>query len=415
MYTKFKQADKIVQDKLDLIIPHIMKNIPGVLSLILFGGYGRGEGAYEKVSNKIRLVNDFDMYVICEKQVDDSILNKVAHECSKMIGAGGMEWPDFFEEGYDFNKFFHVDIHCLSLRRLKYLPPLSRYVDIKKAKVLAGKDLSQLINIDEKSLPVAEGIRILVNRMMAMFLSFKPEFLDRKLSDDEKRALNYYIAKAYISCAESLLIFGREYVVGYELRAKKFNEIYKIKFPDLYAKFPDLGQKVKKFTDYKIVPNPKDVNSLKEWFECQKRIVGVYDYITTKLTNGDKLEKYYYDDYASYVLDKVNLNFLLFRKFLVFLLQGYLSMRYISRLRNEIGKFYIRAFGLRDPGMNIIKATSLVLGSLDNKGGYDQKKLNDALNLIRGVFPVKITELTWEQVKSNYLKAYRTYFLQRFV
>mgnify|MGYP001614889272 CR=1 FL=1 len=50
VYTRSKAADKIVQSKLDLIIPYIMKNVPGVVSLILFGGYGRGEGAYEVVN-----------------------------------------------------------------------------------------------------------------------------------------------------------------------------------------------------------------------------------------------------------------------------------------------------------------------------------------------------------------------------
>jgi len=413
-YTKSKITDKVIQEKLNVIVPYIMKNIPGVLSLILFGGYGRGEGAYEVINGKIRLVNDFDMYVICEKQVNDSILNKVAHECSKLIGVGGKEWPDYFEEGYDFNKFFHVDIHCLSLRRLKYLPPMSRYIDIKKAMLLAGKDLFYLINIDVRKLPVAEGIRILMNRMMALFLSFKLDFLKRKLGAEEKRALNYYIAKAYISCSEALLIYSKDYVAGYELRAKRFVEVYKDKFPDLYRKFPELGKKVQKFTQYKILPKPKNVDSLNEWFKCQEIIVGVYDYLINRVTGGKKLEKFYYDGYASYVLDKVHLNFYVLRKFLVLCLQSYLSLRYFIRLKSEIGRYYFRVLRLKDPGMYVIKATSNVLGALHKDGSVDEMELKLAFALIKKVFPVN-GRLDWENVKSNYLKAYRAYFLQRFV
>ena len=354
------------------------------------------------------------MYVICEKQVKDEILNKVARRCSMIIGAGGAEWPDHFEEGYDFTKFFHVDIHCLSLKRLKYLPPMSRYVDIKKAKLLVGKELFHLINIDERKLPVAEGIRILVNRMMALFLSMKVEYLKRKLGDDEKRALNYYISKAYISCAEALLIYSRDYCAGYELRADVFSKIYKKKFSDLYNVFPDLSEKVLKFTSYKIVPNPKSVDSINEWFECQKRIVGVYDYLVKKMNEKGKFEYLYYQGYARYVLSRMNLNFKLFRFLFVFMLESYLSFRYFIRLRGELGGFYFRAFSFSDPGMSIIKATALVLSSISKDGSSDKNKLKRALILISSVFPV-CRSLDCSSVKADYLRAYRTYFLQRFV
>ena len=49
------------------------------------------------------------------KKFNDEELNKISMNASKEIGMGGLEIAYFPENGYDTNKYFHVD-HNISLR-----------------------------------------------------------------------------------------------------------------------------------------------------------------------------------------------------------------------------------------------------------------------------------------------------------
>ena len=64
-YTKQGQFDDFIQNQLDILVAEIKKAIPEVISIILMGGYGRGEGAIKiKEDGQPQLINDFDIYFI---------------------------------------------------------------------------------------------------------------------------------------------------------------------------------------------------------------------------------------------------------------------------------------------------------------------------------------------------------------
>jgi hypothetical protein len=107
-YTRFEEADKLVQQYLDIIIKEIKENTPSLRSIILAGGYGRGEGAVEFVKKKPRLLNDMDLYLISDKQLSDEFLEKLGQNCSKLIGKGGLEYPENYNKKFDFDTFFNV-------------------------------------------------------------------------------------------------------------------------------------------------------------------------------------------------------------------------------------------------------------------------------------------------------------------
>jgi hypothetical protein len=428
-YTKFKSADELVEKYLDIILKEIKENCPGLKAIILAGGYGRGEGAVEFVKGKPRLLNDLDMYLISEKQLSDSFLEELGQRCSKKIGKGGQEYPENYEAEFDFDTFFNVDLRALTLKRLKHLPPIVRYYEMKNGTALLyGEDVRKMIpEIKEEDLPFSEGLRFLSNRMMNMFLSMNEEYLKEKPSKDQVGIINYYICKAYLACSDALLLSLGKFAPSYSGRADIFRKVYKNIFPELYKKFPNLSQKVDYAIDYKLNPDIKKMNYKKEWFEAREIITEVFRYILLKEMNqkeiswenlsklmNEKFESKYFEDYSSFLLKQVHMNVPAFRFVLNKMLASGLSFLYFLKLKKEIGKFYFRAFSFRDAGIKIMNLTPLVLFRLDKKGEFEKKYISTIKKILKEVYPVGEIN-SWKELKKNYLDAYKLYYLRRFI
>ena len=428
-YTKFPEADGIIRRYLEIIVKKIRQRIPKLRTIILSGGYGRGEGAVEFTNKKPRILNDFDIYVITEKQIPDKVLEKLGKECSILIGKGGLEYPENYKMKFDFNTFFNVDIRCLVYKRLRYLPPTIRYFEMKNATtILYGENIFPLIpEIKPNNLPVSEGIRILSNRMMSMFLSMKEDYLKKEPTKDEIGIVNYYIAKAYIACCEALLTFSGDFRATYEERNEIFKKIYRRKFPELYRVLPGLEKKVDFATRYKMNPDIKKMDYEREWFNARKCITEVFRYIILSVTKKEKasweelskiidkeLPKYYFKDYADFMMKSFKVNFRVLGFLLPRAIEFALSFLYFLRLKEEIGWFYLKAFSLRDPGLKILSVTHLILLSLDEKGKFNPCYCRQVIESLNRVYPVRKAK-TWKELKESYLDAYKLYYLRRFV
>jgi len=428
-YTKFQNADNLVQDYLDIILKEIKENCPGLKSIILAGGYGRGEGAVEFVSRKPRLLNDLDLYLITEKQLSDEFLENLGKRCSKLIGKGGLEYPENYSAKFDFDTFFNVDLRCITLKKLNHLPPIVRYYEMKNGTVLLyGEDVRKKIpEIKTEDLPFSEGLRFLSNRMMNMFLSMKVDYLIKKPSKDEIGIINYYICKAYLACCDALLLSEGKFAPSYGERGKIFETEYKKLFPDFYERFPHLSKKINYALDYKFNPDIKKMDYQKEWFEAREIITEVFRYIITKKLNqkniswdemnrviNKKLETKYFEDYSSFLLRLVHIDLKIFRLLLSKMIASTLSLLYFLRLKEEIKKFYFKAFSLKDPGLKILSITPLVLLSLGKKGEFKGEYLKCTKKILEQVYPERKIS-SWKDLKENYLDAYKLYYLRRFI
>lgn len=428
-YTKFIKADKLVESYLDVIIQEIKRNCSGLKAIILAGGYGRGEGAVEFKKKKPRLLNDLDIYLVTKKQMKDEFLERLGQKCSKLIGKGGLEYPENYNAKFDFDTFFNVDLRNITLKKMKHLPPTVRYYEMKNGTILLyGKDVRKIIpKIKTENIPFSEGLRFLSNRMMNMFLSMKEEYLKKKPSDDEVGIINYYICKAYIACCDSLLLSIGKFSPSYRGRAKIFLKIYPETFFDLYKKFPDLAKKVNYAIDYKMNPNIKKMNYKKEWFKAREMITEVFKYIINKKTKrknsswheinklvAENLEQKYFEDYSSFLLNQMHLNLKIFRFFLNKAIAFALSGLYFLRLKQEIGKFYLGAFSFKDPGLKIMSITPLILLSLKEKGEFNKEYFNEIKKVLEEVYPARKIN-SWKEMKENYLDAYKLYYLRRFI
>src|SRR3989338_3053144 len=108
-YTSSELADKKVSRDLE-IVKKIIVNRLNPASILLFGGFGRGEGSFEIARGKVIPLNDYDVYAITEKDVPEKLIEEVGIECSNAIGRGGGEFVEDYLEVYDKHAYFHVDL-----------------------------------------------------------------------------------------------------------------------------------------------------------------------------------------------------------------------------------------------------------------------------------------------------------------
>jgi len=271
-----------------------------------------------------------------------------------------------------------------------------------------------------------------MNRMMLLLMSFDIKFISDPsyASKEEKKIVRYYIAKSYLTVAESLILLAGFYEATYQDRADRFAQIYKKVYTDIYRDYPNLTNLVYQQTRFKFRPHEDNLdNYLEEWFKCRKIMGVVYRKCTGRLIDKDlskenyislygilekELSYPYFKLYASRVLKKYHLNSGLLNRLVVKLGQIFLSYKYFLALKRTLGRIYWPAISIKDPGLVILRILPLILYSNDKNNKVDQKMLNLAKKELKKVYP-EFKGNDWRSVKKNWLYAYRIYYLQRFI
>jgi len=377
IYTTSKQADERVEKDLKIIKEIILKKI-NPLAIVFFGGFGHGNGSFKKINGKITPLNDYDLYLITKKKISNEKLEELGRICSQAIGRGGLEIVEDFQQVYDENKFFHVDLHCIPYKNLSKLYPTQRTFDIKTSLVIYGnKDI--LKRIPNVNISKSDAIRLLFNKIDHFAIA----------EGNSEKIKSIYAIKGFIDLCSALLIIEGKYASKAEEREKNFQFLdvpielknlvskatkakleggYSIKDTDLFF---DLSKKWVEWTLKKILRENLNIKS-EDWGEiCDE---------TYK-----KLPYFYFDDYLG------NKAF--------FPAQYYLNVRFfLEGLRKK--EFLIRSLARwRDSG--IIIALSLILYSFGR-----EKKAEKYLKKLTG----KTVPL-----KERILKLYSIYYLQKLI
>src|SRR3989344_9261194 len=177
-------VDRFIEEDLSKIKSVVLDAIK-VKSIILVGGFGKGEGLVDIKKNKITPLNDYDLYLITDKNYNDKYIEDLGVKCSKAIGRGGLDFVENPGETYDENKFFHVDLRVIPYKKLRKLLPTQRTYEIKYgSKVIYGEDVRNLI--PDVKVPVSEAIRILFNKIDHLLLA----------KDNHSRIKSIYISKS---------------------------------------------------------------------------------------------------------------------------------------------------------------------------------------------------------------------------
>ncbi|VVB82637.1 Uncharacterised protein [uncultured archaeon] len=250
-YTVSKEANKKVEQDVKIIQEIILKKIKPA-AIVMFGGFGHGGGSFRKIGNKIIPLNDYDMYIITKNKIDSKISSELEVECAKAIGRGGKEIVKNFNEKYDLNQFFHVDLHFMEFKKLRKMYPTQRTFDLKNSLVVYG-DKKVLENIPNLKISKSDAIRMLFNKIDHFSIA----------EGNSEIIKSIYAVKGFTDLCTSLLIFSNKYTSKYQDREKVFRTL---NVPNELKDLVSKATKAKLYGGYKV----KDVD---DFFNASKKLV----------------------------------------------------------------------------------------------------------------------------------------------
>lgn len=419
-----------IQEYIDIVVIEITKEISGVKSIILGGGFGRGEGSVEVINGKAEPLNDFDMFVITEKKVPEKILNEIANRAISKIKISRHTSTNF----YEFNReiaanTFYIDLKLLTIKELSKLPPMIRYYELKNAgQTIYGKSYLDLIpDYQVQDLPPAEGFRLLLNRMALLNLYFSMDFTKRPMTKNERYGLVFLTSKAYLGCCEALLQLSGKFVPYYLKRSEILKGTYAEDFPRLYKTLPNLPKKVEEAVNYRLKADfNKSVDPFVFWTEAKEYIwevtcYFVKNYFDKEINSFEDLSdfiysnfwRYYYPPYLS-VFIKNHFGIKTKATIVSFFLQRYMNSLVYLRFFKYKGLNYPKIFlNRRGFDLTLYSAMIRILYSVDKIGKINKQMLLDGKKTLEKAYPVKFKKGDdidlWNAVNDAFSDAYANF------
>jgi len=425
-YTISKEADKKIAGDMEIICEEIRKKIPDTRSIILTGGFSRGEGPVKKIKWKFYPYNDYDLQVINEKKLSKKEVDEISIEISQKLGYKGISnFYPFKKENQTMEGCFYIDLKCDTAKDLKNLLPRIRNYELRNnSRILFGEDLRNLIpDFKMEEIPLSEGAKLLLDRMSQMIEYYSVE------GKYDKEVLTYFIQQAYAACCTALLQLSRKYQIGYLTSMKILKETYKQDFPELYEKIPDLDKKIEMFTRWKI--NPKKLpnqNVEKEWFIAKNNLLEVSKYFFSKFLNKKiettdelswailNMRKEFYNPYIKGLiktkgrgLDWTD-NIGWWINTLSWGASKILTSKYNKRLK-EMNINFETEKSFASPDLIIFSSLIYLIDCISEENKIDEEKLVKGAKLLLQVYPVQAKN--WEEITLDYANAYIAFFLQK--
>lgn len=412
-------VDKEITRQLDLVCKQILEDIPAAKSIILTGGFARGEGAVKIKGREVYPFNDYDITVVAESPMSKERIDEVAVNAAGKLGLRGIEYfYAFKKDEQELEKNFYIDLKVVTPRELMKMPPRIRNYELRNhGLVLYGQDLKGLIpDFSLKDIPHSEGAKLLLDRMsqLAEYFSIRGEYDDY--------VLTYMIQQAYTACCTTLLLVSGKYEIGYEKSMNIFFETYKSDFPELYEKIPDLHKQIKKYVEWKRKPDKlPDKNVEAAWFRARSDLFEAAMFFFGKFL-GEEIK-----DLKDFKKAILKMGWKFHRPFLECKLNGlarvlhplavfYLKYKYFKRVRRQRGRFFGVFLSFKSPDELIFSAVPLVLMCLEKKDGkfiVDEKMHDEAVKLLKNIYPLRKKLEDWDDLTLYYAEAYIAFFMQK--
>jgi hypothetical protein len=202
------KLNKDIKIIVDVINRSIMSPI---ISIILYGSYGRGEGAYFKKNNQVFVYNDYDILVIVKEKLSESDLNYIKKELLQKIE---IKWIDISQKLFS------------ELGRLK--PSILNF-DLKYgSSVIYGDQnvFDQIPLFRQEQITLLDVEILYFTRLYPFLITFEDGNFDLGYDEEKIRFFRNQLSKAVLAIVDSKLI-----------RAKKYNSSYKIRSEILKAEY----------------------------------------------------------------------------------------------------------------------------------------------------------------------------------
>ncbi|NQZ56963.1 MAG: hypothetical protein HRT88_05770 [Lentisphaeraceae bacterium] len=221
-------------------------------SLVLMGGYGRGEGTVLLTGGKEQHFNDYDFFVVTRQKISSKqkeVLQCLEKELSLEIGIEVDLYP------VDKESFVHFPLSVMD------------YEMQAKSIIPYGNQniLQEMPFYDVDKLPPEEGSRLLLNRGILLLYDKFALLRQESFSAKEREKLIKYLFKALLAMGDSYLLANKTYDYSYSKKIAWIKKIKKSPFP----KFDALRKSYLEAVEFKMRVDFSryDKRDLKAWLE----------------------------------------------------------------------------------------------------------------------------------------------------
>lgn len=203
MYTLNDTSELVarIDDDLALLVKELRTEFgSNVRSILLCGGYGRGEGSIIVKSGKMQPYNDYDVLLVMKRRVSGTRLRECSVRLAKQLGI----------------RF--VDLGIVLDSKIDDMPHTQFVFDLSTARVLWGDDIrSRLPSFSASELALRDIQFLLRNRLICFFeLTPASFFSQQSIEAEDHQQLLLQLSKAAIATHVSTLIDQGTYVASYE-------------------------------------------------------------------------------------------------------------------------------------------------------------------------------------------------------
>lgn len=222
-------VDKKINSHMSLIVNHILESADDVSTVVLTGGFGRGEGSVLFDKAKCQPLNDYDITVIAKRWKPSLDINLLR---VKLAGLCGIRQVD------------------LSLKTKKDISTLkftmANYDFINASTVIYG-DKHWAINLPKwhpADMPIKEGMYPLFLFLSSVIQAYPR---DKQMKEEDLFWSYQQLTKSILGWSTAMLVFDGLYDPSYYKR--------NIMFQERYSNNKELCCLVKKATEFKLAPS----------------------------------------------------------------------------------------------------------------------------------------------------------------
>ncbi len=421
-----------IDSQLNLVTKTILKNTTNVRSIIIAGGFGKGEGSYKLAEDgKVSCLRDFDIVCVVDRKPTLRAVDQLLEQIFESLGQKNPESLVFGRE-----QSFMVDLKFFRKDDLIY--PDIYFYDLKAAsQVLWGEDVRSLVPWTNKDVPLSSGLRLLFEKVTGLLGHFSIIYVQGATpTHQERESFLSECRKTFIEIGTALCILAGKYEPKYAQRAKIFENLYPTQFPDLAQVLPDLPNRVTEYTNQRLKShspsNHEDPVEL--WFSARDYLREVFEFYLEKYTGKPLSDlnalpnlmkvvaREYYKPFLGPLMHaRFGFSSSLLIDFAAFLYQGLTNLEYtyVVALNNEgvslrpLMKWYV------SPSLKYFTAGALLLFSLNRDATIEKNLLKRATGELRNCVHVELSSLGpsgWEELRCRFLKArslYRGYHFVR--
>ena len=174
-------------------------------SIIVYGSYGRNEGAWIVKKSKLLPYNDFDIIVISEKNLSEKHLKKLSNNIQSKIN---IKW---------------IDLKLIKRQEVKeiYKKTIFNY-DFKfgSTVIYGDKNILNSINIKSSDKIDINDLEVLFNTRLWTFYGSYEKLVN--LNSEDSMFFKYQMAKAILASVDSFLVRNNIYHHKYEKKVQLF-------------------------------------------------------------------------------------------------------------------------------------------------------------------------------------------------